>query len=298
MARYLLIFIAVAAASGCGELREGVIREIEFPEHEPSLAVTAILTEGAPELPISAFRSAGILDSAGSQPAQDAVVTVEGGGVAFAWNGSEGVLELQRDSGWQWASGAELQLVGEAPDLAVVSARAVVPPHPEAAVTEVLGADTASDPWFGETTVVDRIAFSVTNHPGVRDTYLVLFEQRETEFGDSWGAMWGDADIATAERTEYGWVTGGYFIDDLGLDETPLDDFVFERIRWDLEAEQLPRRVRVQALSTELFKHYQSLEAYFAALDNPFAEPASVYGNVEGGFGVLGLVREEVFVFE
>lgn len=298
MARYLLIFIAVTAAAGCGKLREGVVREIEFPEHDPSLAVSVILTEGAPELPISAFRSAGILDSAGSQPAQDAVVTVEGGGLAFAWSGSEGVLELQRDSGWQWANGAELEMGGDAPDLAAVSARAVVPPHPEAAVTEELGADTASDPWFGEPTVMDRITFSVTNHPGVRDTYVVLLEQRETEFGDAWVPMWGSADIATAERTEFGGVTGGYFIDDLGLDETPLDDFVFERMRWDLEAEQLPRRVRVQAVSTDLFRHYKSLEAYFTALGNPFAEPASVFGNVEGGFGVLGLVREEVFVFD
>ena len=297
MARYVLIFMALSALS-CGKLREGVVREIEFPEHEPSLAVTAILTEGAPELPISVFRSAGILDSAGSQAAVDAVVTVEGGGAAFAWNGSEGFLDLQQDSGWQWTSGAEVLLAADAPDLPAVSARAVVPPHPEAEVTEVLGADTTTSPWIGEPQVVDRVTFSLTNHPGVRDAYVVLLEQRESEFGDAWTPMWADPDIATAERTEFGWVTGGYFIDDLGLDETPLDGFVFERIRWDLDEVPLPRRVRVQAVSLELFKHYQSLEAYFAALDNPFAEPASVYGNVEGGFGVLGLVREEVFVFE
>ena len=298
MARYVLIVMVAVAAVGCGKLREGVVREIEFPEHVPSLAVTAILIEGAPELPISAYRSAGILDSAGSQPAADAVVMVQGGGVEFAWNGSEGFLELQQDSGWQWTSGAEVLLTGEAPDLPAVSARATVPPHPEATVSEVLGADTTASPWIGDPQVVDRITFSLTNHPGVHDTYVVLLEQRESEFGDSWAPMWGDADLGTAERMEFGWVTGGYFIDDLGFDETPLAGFVFERIRWDLEAEQLPRRVRVQAVSMELFKHYQSLEAYFNALNNPFAEPASVYGNVEGGFGVLGLVREEVFVFE
>ena len=296
MARYVLMYIAAVAAVGCGKLREGVVREIEFPEHEPSLAVTAILTEGAPELPISVFRSAGILDSAGSQPAADAVVTVEGGGASFTWNGSAGFLELQQDSGWQWTSGAEVVLAGEAPELPAVSARAVVPPHPEAEATETLGADTTSTPWIGDPQVVDRVTFSLTNHPGVHDTYIVLLEQ--LEFGETWAPMWGDPDLATAERMEFGWVTGGYFIDDLGFDETPLDGFVFERIRWDLEEDPLPRRVRVQAVSAELFKHYQSLEAYFAALDNPFAEPASVYGNVDGGFGVLGLVREEVFVFE
>lgn len=298
MARYLLIFIAASVATGCGKLREGVVREIDFPEHEPGLAVTAILTEGAPALPISVFRSAGILDSAGSQPALDAVVVVEGGGQAFAWDGSEGFLEAVQDSGWVWETGAEVVLSGEAPGLDGVSARAVVPPHSGASVAEVVGADTTSNPWVGEPQVVDRITFSLTNHPGVRDTYLVLLEQQESEWGDEWAPLWGEPDLATAERLEFGWVTGAYFIDDLGLDETPLDGFVFERIRWDLEEDLLPRRIRVQAVSTDLYKHYRSLEAYFAALDNPFAEPASVFGNVEGGLGVLGLVREDLFVFE
>ena len=38
-----------------------------------------------------------------------------------------------------------------------------------------------------------------------------------------------------------------------------------------------------------LANHFNSIDAYFDALDNPFSEPTSVQGNIPDGFGIFGV---------
>lgn len=292
MARYILILLAVAAI-GCQKLREGVVREFAFPEHEPRLAITAKITEGDSVVWAVVYQSAGVLDSAGSVPADDAVVSVEWAGLEqWAWSGSGGVLEAAPGAGWTWATGEEVRMTAEAPNLPVAVARAEVPAPAEAEAALTLGADTAVLQWTGETVIEDRFVVDAVNHVGVHDRYLIAVEQR-SQGGGYWTTMWAEPDLATAERLEFNYFAGGFLVDDLGLDQTPLSNFTFSLTRWtEAVPETSDFRVRVVSLSEALYRHYVSLAAYSAAADNPFAEPASVFGNVEGGYGIFGLTRE------
>ena len=48
-------------------------------------------------------------------------------------------------------------------------------------------------------------------------------------------------------------------------------------------------RLRVGRPAAALANHFNSIDAYFDALDNPFSEPTSVQGNIPDGFGIFGV---------
>ena len=71
---------AVAACAltltSCDKLVNGVVNEVEFPEHEPRLAFTMFLAPGDTVVEATIYSSAGILDSAGSQALRWATLKV------------------------------------------------------------------------------------------------------------------------------------------------------------------------------------------------------------------------------
>ena len=60
----------------CDKLVDGVVNEIEFPEHEPRLAFTMFLAPGDTVVEATIYRSAGILDSVGSEALRWATLKV------------------------------------------------------------------------------------------------------------------------------------------------------------------------------------------------------------------------------
>ena len=64
------ILVAVAATlsllPSCEKLQNGVVNEIEFPEHEPRLAVNMFVSPGDSVVYATVYQSAGVTDSVGS----------------------------------------------------------------------------------------------------------------------------------------------------------------------------------------------------------------------------------------
>jgi hypothetical protein len=54
-------------------------------------------------------------------------------------------------------------------------------------------------------------------------------------------------------------------------------------------------RIRVTSLSRDAFLYYRSLDQYWGADGNPFAEPVTVHSNIENGYGIFGLGHTRVF---
>ena len=80
----------LASLAGCEKLSEGVVREIQFPDHTPELAVTFLARPQADSLVARTHVSAGILDSAGSQEVMDAEYTLtHSSGTAVSWGGQD-----------------------------------------------------------------------------------------------------------------------------------------------------------------------------------------------------------------
>lgn len=56
------LFLLVLVLSGCERLSNGVVREIDFPEHTPEIVVTLMARNQMDSLVSRAHSSAGILD--------------------------------------------------------------------------------------------------------------------------------------------------------------------------------------------------------------------------------------------
>ena len=88
----LPIFLAllVLLLSGCERLSNGVVREIDFPEHTPEIVVTLMAQNQMDSLVSRAHSSAGILDSIGSKRLKSALYTLtHEDGNSLTWGGEE-----------------------------------------------------------------------------------------------------------------------------------------------------------------------------------------------------------------
>jgi len=82
---------------------------------------------------------------------------------------------------------------------------------------------------------------------------------------------------------------------DSGEDNVSLVNLVLESYAgspdFPIEGEM---RIRVRRPTASLANHFRSVDAYYGASGNPFAEPTSIQGNIPEGFGLFGVTTEVV----
>ena len=79
----LVIVAAALTLHSCAKLENGVVNEIEFPAHDPRLAVTMFVSPGDTVLFATVYQSAGIQESTGSVPLREATLTMSQNGVIW-----------------------------------------------------------------------------------------------------------------------------------------------------------------------------------------------------------------------
>ena len=80
---FLVVVAASLALHSCSKLENGVVNEIEFPAHDPRLAVTMFVSPGDTVLFATVYQSAGIQESTGSVPLREATLTMSQNGMVL-----------------------------------------------------------------------------------------------------------------------------------------------------------------------------------------------------------------------
>lgn len=57
--------------------------------------------------------------------------------------------------------------------------------------------------------------------------------------------------------------------------------------------EEIYKRIRLTAITEDVYRFQQSLYLYDESQYNPFAEPVIVHNNIEGGYGIFGLMASD-----
>ena len=108
----MTISIAVMLSS-CEKLQDGVVNVIEFPEHEPRLAVTMFVSPGDTVLFATVYQSAGVTDSIGSTPVKHASLSLMQGNTVLAMGDS---THWSDPDPWNaWNSGPLMKIQLDAP---------------------------------------------------------------------------------------------------------------------------------------------------------------------------------------
>lgn len=312
MKQLLFLLALILGTTGCDKLSEGVVRDIDFPEHDPQIAVTFMARPIADTLVARAHSSAGILDSIGSKRIKEAVYTLENAaGNSIAWGGEadwvQGLghvltdVELE-DGNWT--------LTVEAPEFETVTAAQVMPPRIDSmgsyayAYTAIVEDEFLEEDESEGAYVSRTIDFTLTlpDRSDAADYFLIRArksfnwddfeeEEEEMEYG---GYVVLNSRVEDDPRTGWNQPCRGYLIQDINAVEA-LNSLPFELYQeaWgpDLEAISAePIVLEVCAISAEMARYYERLDLINNPSGGPlFTEPVLAYSNVSSGYGCFGL---------
>ena len=275
----------LCALSACEQ-----IIEPDLPEHTPRLVLQAFFT---PDSTWVAFvgRSAGILESLPSRERSVAEATVE------LLAGDRVIDELkffQRERVYVWEK-APLQaeesysLRVSAPGFATIQATDAIPrPVPIAIASYHVNTSVRS-----ESTIKGdlSIKLEIQDPPGETNYYQIhlfaLFSSRREE-----GSFWTKDPSIIADNNETAFFgTAPFFTDALFDGQTHEIELssnynVTEHTRLFLQ---------VLDISETYYEYLKSAKLHEFTQDNPFAEPVSVYSNVENGYGIFAGYNSQTF---
>ena len=102
----------LALLPSCEKLQNGVVNEIEFPEHQPRLAVNMFVSPGDSVVYATVYQSAGVTDSIGSQPLRHAAVSLLQGNTVLLEGDSSNWAEFPTGP---WMQSPLMKMVLDAP---------------------------------------------------------------------------------------------------------------------------------------------------------------------------------------
>lgn len=296
----------LALLPSCEKLQNGVVNEIEFPEHEPRLAVNMFVSPGDSVVYATVYQSAGVTDSVGSQPLRQAAVSLLQGNTVLVQGDSSNwaefptgpwmqspLMKMVLDAPLQLQPGAVTLVVDASPTFEPLVISEDVPAEPIVQHLFEPLADTITDQSQYEY-YNHRITLDLENRPGMRDDYMIYLEAKDEFEGSTWYNTGSQA--FPDPRFEYNGGCSCLLATDGGEDNVSMENLVLEAWGGDNSGYTYEQslRVRVERPTASLFNHFKSVDAYYGALDNPFAEPASIQGNIPDGFGIFGVTTEVV----
>jgi len=286
MRLFLLLFPAALFLSSCDNLVNGVVRDIDLPPHESQLAASLFLDSRDSNISAIVSSSKGIYDTGQSKSVYDAECVLNVGATTYNWSTMdqyERYTELLPDR--FGAPTDTLLFTVNHPDFTSVSATQVFPSAPQVSVELNYGA-TQPD---GE--ISDELIITLKDIPGVNQHYIVSIDVHfrtalsgqdtseyynlywETEYPNS-TPLWGQGSALLL--SEDGLDRNIKFSAATGIN--PIDFAMLHEYR-----------VKVSALSEEMYLFYKSYAAYENANGNPFAEPVVLYSNMSNNMGCFGV---------
>jgi len=286
MRLFLLLFSAALFLSSCDNLVNGVVRDIDLPPHESQLAASLFLDSRDSAISAIVSSSKGIYDTGQSKSVKDAECVLNVGSTTYNWSTMdqyERYTELLPDR--FGAPTDTLLFTVNHPDFTSVSATQVFPSAPQVSVELNYGA-TQPD---GE--ISDELIITLKDIPGVNQHYIVSIDVhfRTALFGQDTSVYYNlDWETEYPNSTPL-WGQGSpLLLSEDGLDRnikfsaaTGINPIDFAMLH--------EYRVKVSALSEEMYLFYKSYAAYENANGNPFAEPVVLYSNMSNNMGCFGV---------
>ncbi|MDA9946183.1 DUF4249 domain-containing protein [Schleiferiaceae bacterium] len=289
---FLLLFPAALLLSSCDNLVKGVVRDIDLPPHESQLAASLFLDSRDSNISAIVSSSKGIYDTGQSKSVLNAECVLNVGATTYNWSTMdqyERYTELLPDR--FGAPTDSLVFTVNHPDFTSVSATQVFPSAPKVSLELNYGATQL----YGE--ISDELVITLKDIPGVNQHYIVSIDVHfrtalsgqdtseyynlywETEYPNS-TRLWGQESALLL--SEDGLDRDIKFSAATGIN--PIDFAMLHEYR-----------VKVSALSEEMYLFYKSYSAYENANGNPFAEPVVLYSNMSNNMGCFGVSTTKRF---
>ena len=290
----LSLFLLLITASSCGEGFFNQIVEIDIPEHEPVLAVSAHFQTQDTTLTVFVSRSAGILD-----PVLLDTVSIEGASVVVLRDGA--AWQTLPDVGqgfFRTNLGNQLgtdiytySLRVTAPGYEPVEAHQTMPKQ-----VKIIEADYKAEGGVSPGgDKVNTLSVAFQDPAGEGNYYLVeaFVVVSDTLLGDYTYSLYLESEDVLVE-----YHNGGLIFQDGPIDgkKYTLKAYFSDNVH---EFSGSALTVRLRSVSRDRYLFLRTLDLYGNAQGNPFAEPVVVHDNIENGVGIFSVeaVAERVIEF-
>jgi hypothetical protein len=290
--KYILsLLVAAMLFNACDEGNFEQIVEIDIPPHESRLAINALFLSNTDSLPILVSNSLGILDTSEFEDIKNASVRLERSGAsvgAFSYDNRTGyyTTKLSEPLGNNPAS---YTLEVESSQYPMASAVQQMPTAPIIAQVQTEEQGTVDEDGYR----VDEIIVDIEDIAGEKQYYglraFIKYEIETTpgdtvEFREQIYLYSSNPLTFVANRTGL-----GLLISDGSFDGTryTLRTYTYSRLPFGQPGVEL--EVELISLTEATYQYTRSLVQYYDSVDNPFAEPVTVYSNIENGYGIFGL---------
>ena len=292
MRLFLLLFPAAVFLTSCDNLVNGVVRDIDLPPHESQLAASLFLDSRDSAISAIVSSSKGIYDTGQSKSVKDAECVLNVGSTIYNWSTMDQYERYTELLPNRFGAPTDtLLFTVNHPDFTSVSATQVFPSAPQVSVELNYGATQL----YGE--ISDELIITLKDIPGVNQHYIVSIDVHfrtalsgqdtseyynlywETEYPNS-TPLWGQGSALLL--SEDGLDRNIKFSAATGIN--PIDFAMLHEYR-----------VKVSALSEEMYLFYKSYAAYENANGNPFAEPVVLYSNMSNNMGCFGVSTTKRF---
>ncbi|MFZ2901115.1 MAG: DUF4249 domain-containing protein [Saprospiraceae bacterium] len=290
--RHIPFLFLLAATTGCSDFFNQIV-DIDIPEHEPVLAVSGHFRAQDSTLTVYVSRSVGILD-----PVAFDTIAIEGASVTVLRDGQPWQTLPDKGAGYY-----RLNLDGPLGDSpSTYSLRVSAPGYSDATAEQTMPSkvditSTAYQPEGGVNpdglkTNTLTVEFQ---DPAGEDNYYLL--EAFVTIPDTFGGFEYNLCLATEDVLAESYNCGLLFRDGpIDGKSYALKTYFLDNVH---EISGATVTVRLFSISRDRYLFLRTLDLYYNAQDNPFAEPVVVHDNIEDGVGIftVGAVAERVFSF-
>lgn len=288
-----LLYIALMLSlycfnTACDEDSFTQVVEVEIPDHESAIAVNALFSDMDTSLQMLVSNSLGILDPATHSTMKEATVKLyEGNALIREFQFNENNYRFEAPM-IQPSQGSVYRIEVDAPNYKSVFAEQEMP-----VVVEILDVEVTKDGGIsGDGDRVDEILLKWRD-PGNQENYYAIqgfieqgFYDPQTSdtiyFRNKFYMESLDQVIQFGDRYDI-------LVKDAAFDgrEYTLRLFTYNNLPIGQEGARIV--IQLVSLTEDAYLFDRSLNQYYNAIDNPFAEPVVVHNNVDGGYGIFGL---------
>ena len=320
---YSLVIMSAIGSMSCDKWLNGQVIDFDLPDHTPVLTVYAFYAAGQNIVDTRVGSSVSILSQTQPQPVEGVSLKLyENDELLEAWTAeaiyiidtfywyvdpfaNDTIYYIDSTFTYQHTLATNLstdldeyRLEVSAPGYETVSSTITVPK--KATVTNVsferdVPVSGQSNSWSGNIEDNgDKIRLTINDPAGEENIYHIKFL---FEYGDSTFSYFQNEYLKTNEPG-FSYDNGGFLLTDQYFDG---QQRTLEFEKWYYEGDdQRPSKIQVHVLAMP--KPYAdfktSLEKYWNAEYNPFAEPVILYSNIDNGLGLFSIHNPNIFILE
>ncbi len=278
-------------AASCNSDRFSQVVDVELPEHEPRLAISADYRPNNDAILITVFESQSILSQNQSAAVEEAVIELNAGGTSL-------IGTLIEDTGFYFGEieshaepGDEVELRVSADGFETVVAKQLIPDRP--LINEIAYTEDGTVDLYGEQ--VDLLEVTIPDNPNEENYYILrVFKTEYTSFGTYSYSTYLETPDFTVDQIDGGLgFTDQSFIDN----ELTISSSIYNYMDESLDSVNLV--VELENVTRDKYLFKKSLQAYYNS-QGPFAEPADVHENIQNGYGIFtasNAARDSIRIF-